>query len=245
MANEKLHIPFSKLHHHDVRAMQERGVSTGKFVTKQEVLMKLNTISVIGRNHLLEEDWRRQLNICLWKLNLNLLKLLACSWSSHRGGSSSAQNKGWASQVGRETCNSFTGSCWTLSFENGTHCADSCYQKHWITSYWSNFKRLCRLLHVCYMQHKYTAHRVWEFCQILYFPAKNSDPAVAEWKWINKLLKKIINVCAAASLPIQVPWVWQTGSWSLALWSRKPMYNKQWSCAYAQRYCKHTGTFHW
>lgn len=58
---------------------------------------------MIGKNNLLK-DRRRQLNICLCKLNLNLLKLIAWSGGRHQRGFSSlhSQCKGWASQVGRE-----------------------------------------------------------------------------------------------------------------------------------------------
>lgn len=53
-------------------------------------------LSGTGRNHLLDKDRRRQLNICQWKLHLALLRLLAC-----RGGTgwlrlSGAQSNGWA-----------------------------------------------------------------------------------------------------------------------------------------------------
>lgn len=79
-----------------------------------------------------------------------------------------------AEPTGRQgnCCDSFPG-----ELENGAHCAHCCCQEHWTSWCWSNFRPLHRLLHVCCMQHQYTAHRMWELCQILYFPARKLWPS--------------------------------------------------------------------
>lgn len=85
--------------------MQKRGVSSGKFAMEQRGTHETeHCSSMIGRNHLLEKGRRTQLNICLWKPNLNLLQLIA--WVEAGTGVAQvlccAQCQGWASQVGRE-----------------------------------------------------------------------------------------------------------------------------------------------
>lgn len=118
MANEKLHIPFSKHHHHRVRVLTINNFKKEEFSLENLPWSKRHPWNLIpylitGRNHLLEKDRRRQLNTCLWKLNLQCcsslpgwLQLLWCT-------------EQWLSLAGRQgnPCDSSTGTCWAQLWE--------------------------------------------------------------------------------------------------------------------------------